>query len=228
MRPEPPAKYRKSIFEHIRLWRLLSQPTRIIIRNIERRPIRSLLTVIGIALSCAGIIAATFFQGAVDFMVNVQFKQSQKEDLTVTFVEPTSRKALHELKGLEGVEHVEVFRSVPARLKFQQRSYRTSIEGMEPDNRLHFLLDTHLKRIDIPPAGIVLTDYLGNILGVKAGDILTVEVLEGGKPLRQVPLSAKQYIGVMGYMDLALNRLRGRPNISGAYLTNNSLASQDI
>ena len=232
MRPEPPAKYRKSIFEHIRLWRLLSQPTRIIIRNIERRPIRSLLTVIGIALSCAGIIAATFFQGAMDFMVNVQFKQSQKEDMTVTFIEPTSRKALHELKGLEGVEHVEVFRSVPARLKFQQRSYQTSIRGIEPDNRLHFLLDTHLKPIDIPPAGIVLTDYLGNILGVKVGDMLTVEVLEGAKPLRQVPVVGlvKQYIGLMGYMDLlALNRLmREDHTISGAYLTVDSLNQPKI
>lgn len=232
MRPEPPAKYRKSIFEHLRLWRLLSQPTRIIIRNIERRPIRSLLTVIGIALSCAGIIAATFFQGAMDFMVNVQFKQSQKEDMTVTFIEPTSRKALHELKGLEGVEHVEVFRSVPARLKFQQRSYQTSIRGIEPDNRLHFLLDTHLKPIDIPPAGIVLTDYLGNILGVKVGDMLTVEVLEGAKPLRQVPVVGlvKQYIGLMGYMDLlALNRLmREDHTISGAYLTVDSLNQPKI
>jgi putative ABC transport system permease protein len=232
MRPEPPAKYRKSIFEHIRLWRFLSQPTRIIIRNIERRPIRSLLTVIGIALSCAGIIAATFFQGAMDFMVDVQFKQSQKEDMTVTFVEPTSRKALHELKGLEGVEHVEVFRSVPARLKFQQRSYRTSIRGIEPDNRLHFLLDTHLKPIDIPPAGIVLTEYLGNILGVKAGDMLTVEVLEGAKPLRQVPVVGlvQQYIGLMGYMDLlALNRLMREDHaISGAYLTVDSLNQPKI
>jgi putative ABC transport system permease protein len=223
MRPEPPAKYRKSVIEHIGLWRMLSQPTRIIIRNIERRPIRSLLTIIGIALSCAGIIAATFFEGAMDFMVNVQFKQSQKEDMTVTFIEPTSKKALHELKGLKGVEHVEVFRSVPARLRFQQRSYRTSIEGIEPDNHLHFLLDTHLEPIDLPPAGIVLTDYLGNMLGVKPGDRLTVEVLEGSKPVRQVPVVGlvQQYIGLMGYMDLfALNRLMREDHaISGAYLT---------
>jgi putative ABC transport system permease protein len=227
MRPEPPAKYRKSVIEHIGLWRMLSQPTRIIIRNIERRPIRSLLTIIGIALSCAGIIAATFFQGAMDFMVNVQFKQSQKEDMTVTFIEPTSRKALHELKGLKGVEHVEVFRSVPARLRFQQRSYQTSIQGIEPDNHLHFLLDTHLKPIHLPPSGIVLTDYLGNLLGIKPGDMLTVEVLEGSKPLRQVSVVglAKQYIGIMGYMDLfALNRLmREGHTVSGAYLTVDSL-----
>ena len=232
MRPEPPAKYRKSVLEHIRLWRVLSQPTRIIIRNIERRPMRSLLTIIGISLSCASMIAATFFQGAVDFMVDVQFKRSQKEDMTVTFIEPTSRKAVYELKGLRGVEHVEVFRSVPARLRFQQRSYRTSIQGIEPGNRLHFLLDTDLKSIDLPPEGIVLADYLGTILGVKPGDMLTVEVLESSKPLRQVPVVGlvKQYIGVMGYMDLsALNRLMKEDrSVSGAYLSVDSLDRPEI
>ena len=232
MRPEPPAKYRKSVVEHVGLWSVLSQPTRIILRNIERRPIRSLLTTVGIALSCAAVIAATFFQGAMDFMVDVQFKQSQKEDMTVAFVEPTSRKALHELKGLRGVEHVEVFRSVPVRLRFQQRSYQTSIRGIEPSSHLHFLLDTHLKPIRIPPAGIVLTDYLGNILGVRPGDMLTVEVLEGSRPLRQVPVVGfvQQYIGLMGYMDLfALNRLmREDHTISGAYLTVDSFDQPEI
>ncbi len=232
MRPEPPVRYRKSVIEHIRLWRLLSQPTRIIIRNIERRPVRSLLTIIGISLSCACMIAATFFQGAVDFMVNVQFKRSQKEDMTVTFVEPTSRKAVYELKGLKGVEHVEVFRSVPARLKFQQRSYRTSIQGIEPGNRLHFLLDTDLRSIELPPEGIVLADYLGAILGVKPGDRLTVEVLEGSKPVREVPVVGlvKQYIGVMGYMELsALNRLMKEDrSVSGAYLSVDSLNQPEI
>jgi putative ABC transport system permease protein len=223
MRPEPPARYRKSIFEYMGLWRMFSQPSRIIVRNIERRPIRSLLLMIGIALSCAAMIAATFFQDAVEFMVNVQFKDSQKEDMTVSFIEPTSGKAAYELKGLKGVEHVEVFRSVPARFRFQHRSYRTSIQAIEPGNSLYFLLDTHLKPIDIPPAGIMLTDYLGKLLGIQPGDILTVEVLEGSRPVRQVPVIAlvKQYIGVMGYMDLfALNRLmREDYTVSGAYLT---------
>ncbi len=232
MRPEPPAKYKKSVMEHAGLWGMLSQPTRIIIRNIERRPIRSLLLIIGIALSCAAMIAATFFQDAIDFMVNVQFKYSQKEDLTVTFIEPTPRKAIYELKGLRGVEHVEVFRSVPARFRFQQRSYRTSIEGIEPGNHLYFLLDTHLKPIDMPPAGIVLTDYLGNLLGVKPGDMLTVEVLEGSKPVRQVPVVGlvQQYIGLMGYMDLsALNRLtREDHTVSGAYLTVDPIDLPDL
>ena len=74
----------------------------------------------------------------------------------------------------------------------------------------------------MPSSGILLTDYLGEILGVKAGDMLTVEALEGSKAVHQVPVVAlaKQYLGVMGYMNLsALNRLMNEGDaISGAYL----------
>ena len=232
MWPEPPARFKKTIVEKIGLGRFLSQPTRIILRNIERRPVKAFLSVLGIALACAIMMTSGFFKDAVDFMVDIQFRLSQKEDMSVTFTEPTSRKAVYELKGLRGVEHAEVFRSVPVRLKYEHRSYRTSINGIEQGNRLHFLLDMRLKPVTPPQSGIVLTDYLGTILGVKEGDMLTVEILEGSRPVRQVPVTGliKQYIGLMGYMDInALNRLMREGNaVSGVYLTSDSLYQQEI
>lgn len=232
MQPEPPARYRKTIIERIGLWHLFSQPARIIIRNIGRSPTKSFLTITGIALSCAIMIASTFFKDAVDFMIDVQFRLSQKEDITVSFVGPTSRKAVYELKSITGIEHAEVFRSVPARLRFGHISYLTSIYGIEPDNSLRFILDMHLEPIHLPPDGIVLTDYLGTILGVRPGDMLTVEVFEGNRPVRHVPVIAliKEYIGLRGYMDLsALNRLMREDNtISGAYLSVDSLYQHEI
>ncbi|MEW6377142.1 MAG: FtsX-like permease family protein, partial [Thermodesulfobacteriota bacterium] len=232
MRPEPPARYRKTVIEHLGLWRMLSQPARIIIRNIERGPIKSCLSIAGIALACAILIAAIFWKDAVDFMVEVQFKLSQKEDLAVTFVEPTSRKALYELNGLRGVQYAEPFRSVPARLRFEHRSYRTAIRGIEPGTRLHSLLDTNLNPIELPSEGIVLTDYLGTLLGIRPGDMLTVEVLEGTRPMRQVPVVGliNQYIGLMGYMDMnALNALmREGDAVSGAYLMVDSFHQAEI
>lgn len=232
MQPEPPASYRKILIKHHGISRLLSQPTRIIIRNISRSPIKSLFTVIGIALSCAIMIAGTFFEDAVDFMVDVQFRLTQKQDITVTFVEPASKKALYELKSLTGIEHAEVFRSVPVRLRFGHQSYRTSIQGIEPDNTLHLPLDINLKPIVLPPEGIVLTDYLGYMLGVRPGDMLTVEVMERHRPVVHVPVAGlvKQYIGLQGYMDLnAINRLmREGSAISGAHLLVDSFYQQEI
>jgi putative ABC transport system permease protein len=142
--------------------------------------------------------------------------------MKVAFTEPTSRRAIYELKELEGVHHAETFRTVPVKLKFGHRSYKTVIKGIEPDSRLHYLLDTNLNPVPPPSSGIMLNDYLALILGVKVGDMLTVEALEGSKAIRQVPVVAlvKQYLGVMGYMELsALNRLMSEGDaISGAYL----------
>ena len=229
MRPEPPAQYRVTLIEKTGIGRWLSQPSRIIARNVERKPVRTFLSIIGIAVACATMISSGFFKDAVAFMVNVQFVRSQKEDMKVAFTEPTSRRALYELKELPGVHHAETFRTVPARFRFGNRSYKTAINGMEPDSRLHLLLDTDLNAISLPPSGIVLNDYLGKFLGVRAGDLLTVEVLEGSKPVRQVPVVAlvKLYLGVMGYMDVtALNRLMGEGDaISGAYLVTDPLYS---
>jgi len=232
MQPEPPAAYRKIFIKQDGIGRLLSQPGKIIIRNISRTPIKSLFTVIGIALSCAILIAGTFFIDAIDFIVDVQFRLTQKEDMTVTFVEPASKKALYELKSLTGVEHAEAFRSVPVRLRFGHRSYRTSIHGIKPGNTLHIPLTIDLKPIILPPEGILLTDYLGYILGVRPGDILTVEALEGHRTVRQVPVAGfvKQYLGLQGFMDFnALNKLMQEGNsISGAYLSVDSLYQQEI
>lgn len=226
MRPEPPAKYGVTLIEKTGLGRHLTQPTRIIARNIERRPVRTFLSVLGIATACATMISSGFFKDSIAYMVNVQFVLSQKEDMTVAFAEPTSRRALFELKSLPGVYNAETFRTVPAKFRFGHRSYKTAINGIEEGGRLHLLLDENLKKVPVPPSGIVLTDYLGKILGIRAGDMLTVEVLEGSKPVRHVPVVAlvKQYLGVTGYMDLkALNSLMKEGEaISGAYLFTDS------
>jgi putative ABC transport system permease protein len=203
-----------------------------VLRHIGRRPFKSLLSVTGIAFACAIMMVGSFQGDSVDHIVDVQFGLSQREDLAVTFTEPASREALYELQGMEGVEYGEVFRAVPVRLRFQHRSYRTAIQGVEPGGDLHRLLDVELKPIEIPQSGILLTDYLGEILGVRAGDLLTVEVLEGNRQVLKVPVVAlfSQYIGVSAYMELsALNRLMLEGNlISGAYLSADPLLQPEI
>ncbi len=216
MRPEPPAQYRRTWVERILPPALLSQPSRIIVRNIERKAVKSLLSIVGIALACAIMIAGGFFEDTVDYMVRVQFTMNHKEDMTVTLIEPTARRALHELEGLAGVEYAEPFRTVAARLRVGHRSYRTVIRGVEGGSKLYHLLDMNLQPVPIPSSGIILTDYLGKILDVKPGDLLTVEALEGSRPMRQVPVVGlvKEYIGLMGYMELdGLNRMMRDGNV---------------
>ena len=97
-----------------------ASPVAMILRHIERRPVKSLLTVLGIACACALMIVGNYQKGAIDFMVDVQFRLAAREDLAVTFTEPTSAAALHELAALPGVRRVEGFRDVPAILRFAE------------------------------------------------------------------------------------------------------------
>jgi putative ABC transport system permease protein len=223
MRPEPPARYHESWVERLGLKRWLSQPTRMIIRNVQRRALKSGLTVLGISMACGMILTGLFQRDTVSYMVNIQFGMAQREDLSVTFIDPTTYRARFDLLGLQGVQHVEVFRAAPVRLRNGSHSYRTAIRGVEPGGDIARLLDADLQPVALPSEGILLTDYLAKLLDVRIGDPLTVEVLEGSRPVRQVKVAAlvREYLGVSGYMELsALNHfLQEGPTISGAYLS---------
>lgn len=222
MRPEPPARFRPTLVERLGLQRHLSQPVRMILREFERRPLKALLSVIGIALSCAILTVGSFQQGAVDYMLTVQFGLAQRYDLAVTFVEPTSRRALQELAALEGVRLVEPVRSAAVELRHEHRRFRTRLQGLMSGSELQRVLDERLQVLAPPRDGVVLTDYLAEILQVRPGDKLQIDFLEGRR--RSLELSVEglvgEFVGVSAYMEFdSLDRLLGEGMaVSGALL----------
>jgi putative ABC transport system permease protein len=218
MQPATPGRYGRSWLELP--W--FSQPTRMIARNLERRPVKSVLSMAGVAMSTAILIVGGFMSDAVDYMVFAQLRRAQLDDLTVTFFNPVAERGLYSLRSLPGVQAAEPVRTVAARFRFAQRSYRTVVQGLEPEGRLRRLLDTELRPVELPAEGIVLTDYLATMLGVRPGDRLTVELLEGSRAVREVAVAGvvREYIGVTGYMRReALNRLLREGDVAtGAYL----------
>ncbi len=232
MRPEPPTRYRETWVEKLGLKRWLSQPTRMIIRHIQRRALKSMLTLLGIAMACGIILTGLFQRDTVSYMVNIQFGMAQREDLSLTFTEPTSYRVRFDLLGLPGVQHVEVFRAVPVRLRHGHRSYRTGIRGVEPGGDIQRLLDADLRPVALPADGLLLTDFLAKMLDLRVGDRVVVEVLEGNRPVREATVAGlvREYLGVSGYMDLAaLNRfMQEGPTLSGAYLSVDSAQLQSL
>lgn len=221
MRPEPPASFRRTLIERLGI-RWLSQPSRIILRNIERQPVKASFSIIGIGFAVAMMMLTGFQQGAVNYMLDVQFRLAQQQDVTITFIEPIHRRALHELRSLPGVRYAEGFRAAPAILGYGHREYRTAVQGYAPENQLFTLLDNQLQPIVIPAEGILLTDHLAYLLGVAPGDRLQVKVQEGRRPHLDIPVTGlvTEFIGVGAYMQQStLNRyLREGDTISGAFL----------
>jgi putative ABC transport system permease protein len=233
MRPEPPPVYRATFLERLGLQQRLAEPTRMIVRHVARQPLKGALTMLGIAAACGILMMTNFQRDAISWMVGVQYGLSSREDLTVIFTDPTPPRALYSITSLEGVQHAEGFRSVPARLVNGHRNYRTAVSGIEPGGELQRVLDAGLRPVTIPGEGVVLTEFLAEeILRIAPGGMLTIEVLEGSRPVLQVPVvgTTRQYLGVNAYMSRdALNALmREGPAISGARLAVDSASQPDI
>ncbi len=223
MRPPSPERYRRTLAERVGLAARLSQPHRIILRQIERRPLKAFMTVLGLAFAGAIMMMARFQDSAINFMVDLQYRLSQQHDLVATFIEVTPRRAVHELRALPGVNLVEGFRVVPVRLRHDNRSYQTSLNGLLPDGHLRLPINDRLRRVTLPADGLVINEYLAARLGVRVGDTLWVDVLEGHQKKLQLPVTllVHEYVGLQAYMHLdALNRALGDgPVISGVLMT---------
>ncbi|MGJ3251946.1 MAG: ABC transporter permease [Elainellaceae cyanobacterium] len=223
MRPEPPATFRPTLVERWGLQQMFSPTGRIILRNLERRPIRALLSILGIGAAAAILLVGFYFNDAISWLMHVQFQIVQQEDITLVFNEPRSVQARYDVNHLPGVLRSEVFRSVPARLRHEHYDYRLAVTGIPPSGTLRNLIDRHLNPVRLPPEGVVLTTKLAEILHIEPGQRLTVEVLEGDRPVRHVMVTGQvdELLGLSAYMDIhALNQLmREGQTVSGAYLS---------
>jgi putative ABC transport system permease protein len=222
MRPESPSLYRRTLLERVGLGALLDPATRMILRNLERRPLRSLLSVLGIGLACGILVMSRSQSGAIETMIDVQFGFAQRDDLAVTFTEPTSARAVEELAALPGVRVVEPFRVAAVVLRHGHREYRTALQGLVADGDLKRVLDARLRPAALPADGVLLTDYLADLLRVRAGDRLELEFLEGARRRVEVPVAGtvREYMGVGVYARReVVNRLLGEQGVvSGAWL----------
>lgn len=222
MRPEPPARYRATILERLGWQEHWSGPTRMILRQLERRPIQSAFTCFGISLAVGVLILGSFALDAVDYAIRAQFHVAMREDINVQFVEPSERRVLYDLRQLPGVRQCEPYRSVSARLHVGPRSRRVSILGLPANAELHRLLDIHSRRIPLPEEGLVLSAKLAEVLHVSRGDRVRLHVLEGKRPTRDVVVNGliADFAGTAVYMRReTMNRLlREGDVVSGAFV----------
>ena len=232
MRPEPPATFRPGWLERIGLRALLSPSSRMIVRNLDRRPGRALFSALAVALSVAIVVSGRYSIDAVERLVSVQFHHIQREDVTIVFEEPRPGRVRHEIAQLAGVLRVEPYREVAARLRLGYRSRRIAVLGLTAEGELRRPLDTELRPVELPPDGLVLNAKLAEILGASPGSLVTMEVLEGARSVRQVLVTAivDEPVGLGAYMNVAaLHRLmREGETTSGAYLKVDSIAAPKL
>jgi len=97
---------------------------------------------------------------------------------------------------------------------------------------LRRIVDARGRARSLPPLGLVLSAMLGRVLGVGPGDRVTVEVLEGRRPVREVTVAAlvDDAFGLMAYMEIEdLRALMGEGGtLSGAALAVDQAREEDL
>src|SRR3954453_10189017 len=227
MRPEPPAQYRPTILERIGLGPLVPNVARMVLRQLERHPVKSAFSILAISMSVAIIVVGNFMKNSVDGVIQTQFYDVQRYDLSLATVEPVTMDAVTELANMPGVERCEPRRSVSVRLRAGNHARRVGILGL-PQNASLMRLKTRTGHfVALPPEGLVISKKPAQVLHVHAGETIRVEVLQDKRPVVDVQIVEllDDISGLNAFMDIeALNRLmREGQMISGAMLTTDPL-----
>jgi putative ABC transport system permease protein len=215
MVPPAPAGFFRMRLADTRVARWLDQGSRIIVRNIVRSPLRSLLTMFGVSASVGLLVLAMQWSDSLDYLGESYFFHAQHQDATVGLAEPQSEQILRDFAHLPGVLAVEPLRIAAADLSVGPRKHRGSITGIRHDAWLQPIYDDATATVvPAPPGGLVLGTALAEKLGVGIGDTVRLKVLEGRRPETELPVVAliETFIALPAYMNIdALNRLLKEP-----------------
>jgi len=232
MRAATPPDYSRTGRIGAGLNRFLDQPSRMVLRRLTRAPGRMAGSVAGIGAGVALSAAMASILSNFDNMMELSFSTVDRSDISVTFIHPVAARSLFDLQSLPGVIEAEPVRIVPAIMKNGLNSYRGAISGMVAAPRLNRAVDADESPIHLRQDGIILSTGLAATLEIGAGDILSVDVREGRRPLVDIPVIAvaESLLGSPSYMELgALNRVLNEPlRVSGAYLRIDSTYADSI
>ncbi len=204
MRPEAPTTYHASIVERLGLRRVIGPVGMMTVRELSRRPVRTAMSALGIAMAIAIMVTARFTRDAMDTLVDVEFETARRDDVSITFLHPVPGAAEREIAHVPGVLATESTRVVAARVRHGTAARDIALNGQRSDARLKRLVEWPPRVVPMPEHGVLLTDQLGKILGVTIGDRVTLELLEGDHASYDVTVVgfSHELFGLSAYMDL--------------------------
>jgi putative ABC transport system permease protein len=189
MRPPSPGVYQPMLLERMGLGHWLSPGARMVLRTMERRPLRTGLTIFGIAVAMAIVITGAFWRDSIGVLMHTQFSQVLRGDVSVGLMQASPANILHEVARLPYVTAVEGARTASVRLVHGNHTWRGSIQGKPTQPELHRIVDLQHAVFAPPRDGLLLTDRLAQRLHLRVGDMVRVEFLEGRCEVVEVPVS---------------------------------------
>jgi putative ABC transport system permease protein len=209
MLPPAPQRYRQVFAGALDMSRMVRQSSVIIVRHLTHWPWRTASGILGMALAVAILVGSLWSTGSIEYMIDVTFHRSDRQDASINFSALRPMSALFETRRLPGVMRAEPYRAIAVKLRNGHVERRLSLIGKPPDTELSRVLTADLKPVVLPEEGIVISKSVAELLDLRRGDKVEIEVLEGRRQTLLQPVSAviEGYIGLTAFMNIgALNR----------------------
>lgn len=184
LRPPAPKKGKRILLEHIGpLWRRLSFSWKVTFRNIFRYGKRAIMTLIGIAGCTALLLTGFGLHDALGDIIDIHFNEVVHYSTTVSVDDEGPEEALDEVKTVLVEEGIDDSSQVAVRDEM-----RLALPDSGSDIRLHLVVPedpetlAHLftlrdrrsgEGLSLEGDGVVITEKLGNDLGLEVGDPIT-------------------------------------------------------
>lgn len=210
MRPKAPKPGKRILLEYIRpLWKHMNFTSKVTARNLFRYKARFFMTVIGVAGCTALMVAGFGLRDSVTGIASLQYDELTKYDQVYALAEAGTAKEkaylMSQFHADERFEHSLLAYMGWGNIKNVRSGKNPQIRiiiGEQPEEfREMFILrdrQTHQK-VELPDDGIVVSERLGQVLNIKAGDnvILTLE----DRPYTcRIAGFTENYAGSLGYM----------------------------
>ena len=232
MRPPPPEKGGRILLERGPLrhaWSLLPFSGKLILRAIFRNPFRSCVTFGSSFVATTIMVESLAMGGAIDVLIEREFRHAQRQDVTVSLREPLHRVALQrEFERLPGVRLVEGHLQVPATItSITQRGEATRqvvLSGLPQNPQLENplrLTPGLTEQLTPDQEGLFLSEKLARLLQVNVGDTVEVELRRGTR--RTVKLTVAglvdTWLGLGAFLNIdALSRTIGEHAVADKIL----------
>lgn len=178
MRPAAPPSYRQGRLGGA-VTRLLGSAARMVARELTRRPMRTVMSALGVGAATGIIIVGQHFSDAMNYLVDFYIQAQQRETVAVNFVTPMSQDGATQLEALPGVRDVQWLIALPVRVRAGHRERVLTLVAHPERHSLRPLLDRDGREVAFGPGSVLFTDMLAKALHVAPGERVVIEPLIG-------------------------------------------------
>lgn len=229
MRPKSPKMGKRVFLEKVTfIWKRLSFSRKVTVRNIFRYKKRFLMTIIGI-MGCTALIVTGFgIRDSIRAIMPDQYEKVFNYDLQINLKADLDKKQKQDfINSLTNDDKIEkLSETYMSSISAINENVEENVQIIVPNNNSDFntlinLTDVKSKNnLSLPEDGVLLTDKAAQLLGIEAGDTITLKDTDENETKVKVTNIVENYVYHYIYMSKSMyENLYGKSFDSNVILT---------